>query len=61
LTTLPPNAMTVTICYKQNVYDPSAKIGEMTDVLVEKDGEAFMVSVGGFLGVGERDVAVPFS
>jgi sporulation protein YlmC with PRC-barrel domain len=64
LTTLPPNAMTVTNYYKQNVYDPSdAKIGEITDVLVDKDGkiEAFMVSVGGFLGVGEKDVAVPFS
>jgi hypothetical protein len=32
-------------------------------VLVDKDGnvEAFMVSVGGFLGVGERNVTVPFS
>ena len=64
LTTLPSNAMTVTNYYKQNVYDPAdAKIGEITDVLVDKDGKigAFMVSVGGFLGVGEKDVAVPFT
>jgi hypothetical protein len=32
-------------------------------VLVGKDGkvEAFVISVGGFLGVGEKDVAVPFN
>jgi PRC-barrel domain len=31
-------------------------------VLIEKDGRigAFIVSVGGFLGVGEKHVAVPF-
>jgi sporulation protein YlmC with PRC-barrel domain len=64
LTTLPSNSTTVTNFYKQNVYDPSdAKIGEISDVLVGKDGkvDAFIVSVGGFLGVGEKDVAVPFS
>jgi len=64
LNMLPADSTTVTNYYKQNVYDPSdAKIGEITDVLVGKDGkvEAFIVSVGGFLGVGEKDVAVPFS
>jgi sporulation protein YlmC with PRC-barrel domain len=64
LTSLPRDTSTVTNWYKQNVYDPSdAKIGEISDVLVDKDGkiEAFIVSVGGFLGVGEKDVAVPFS
>jgi sporulation protein YlmC with PRC-barrel domain len=63
LSTLPSNSTTVTNFYKQNVYDPSdAKIGEISDVLVGKDGkvDAFIVSVGGFLGVGEKDVAVPF-
>jgi sporulation protein YlmC with PRC-barrel domain len=63
LTTLPQNTTTVTNYYKQNVYDPSdSKIGEISDVLVGKDGKvtAFMISVGGFLGVGEKDVAVPF-
>jgi sporulation protein YlmC with PRC-barrel domain len=64
LTSLPTNAMTVTNWYKQNVYDPSdAKIGEIVDVLVNKEGkiDAFIVSVGGFLGIDAKDVAVPFS
>jgi sporulation protein YlmC with PRC-barrel domain len=63
LTTLPQDAITVSNYYKQNVYDPSdAKIGEISDVLLNKQGkiDAFMVGVGGFLGVGEKDVAVPF-
>jgi sporulation protein YlmC with PRC-barrel domain len=64
LNSLPSNATTVTNYYKQNVYDPSdAKIGEIMDVLVGKDGkvDAFIISVGGFLGMGEKDVAVPFT
>ena len=63
LATLPPGASTVTNWYKQDVYDPSEKkIGEISDVLVDKDGKisAFIVSVGGFLGIGEKHVAVPF-
>jgi sporulation protein YlmC with PRC-barrel domain len=64
LTALPPNASTVTNWYKQNVYDPADnKIGQISDVLVDRDGkvDAFIVSVGGFLGIGEKDVAVPFN
>ncbi len=64
LTNLPANATTVTNYYKQNVYDPSEnKIGEISDVLVTKEGriDALIVSVGGFLGIGEKDVAVPFT
>ena len=64
LSSLPANSTTVTNYYKQNVYDPSdAKIGEIGDVLVNKEGkvEAFIISVGGFLGIGNKDVAVPFS
>jgi sporulation protein YlmC with PRC-barrel domain len=63
LNSLPSNSTTVTNYYKQNVYDPSdAKIGEIGDVLVGKDGkiEAFIVSVGGFLGMGEHYVAVGY-
>jgi sporulation protein YlmC with PRC-barrel domain len=63
LTTLPQGVTTVTNYYKQNVYDPSdAKVGEISDVLLNKEGkvDAFMVSVGGFLGISEKDVAVPF-
>ena len=36
------------------------KIGEIMDVLVDRDGKihALIVGVGGFLGIGEKDVAV---
>jgi sporulation protein YlmC with PRC-barrel domain len=64
LSALPPETSTVTNWYKQDVYDPSeTKIGEITDVLVGPDGRitALIVSVGGFLGVGEKHVAVPFN
>ena len=36
------------------------KIGDVSDILFDKEGkiEAFVVSVGGFLGVGSKDVAL---
>ena len=39
------------------------KIGEVNDILLDADGKiaAVIVGVGGFLGVGEKDVAVPFN
>jgi sporulation protein YlmC with PRC-barrel domain len=64
LASIPANATTVTHWYKQSVYDPSdAKIGEIMDVLVDRDGKiaVLIVGVGGFLGMGEKDVAVPFN
>jgi sporulation protein YlmC with PRC-barrel domain len=63
LTSVPQNAAPITNYYKQNVYDPSDnKIGEITDLIVQNDGKiaAAMVGVGGFLGMGEKEVAVPF-
>jgi sporulation protein YlmC with PRC-barrel domain len=60
---LPADAVTVTHWYKQNVYDPKdSKIGEVEDVLVNKSGQitTLMIGVGGFLGAGEKDIAVPF-
>jgi sporulation protein YlmC with PRC-barrel domain len=63
-TSLPGDSATVTHWYKQNVYDPADnKIGEVMDVLVERDGKisALIIGVGGFLGMGEKDVAVPFN
>ena len=50
--------------YKQNVYDPSDnKIGGVDGPLIHKEGRvtAVIIGVGGFLGMGEKDVAVPFS
>ena len=64
LTSIPNEGLTVTHWYKQNVYDPNdSKIGEIMDVLVDRDGKvtALIVGVGGFLGAGEKDVAVPFN
>jgi sporulation protein YlmC with PRC-barrel domain len=64
MTSLPANSATVTNWYKENVYDPSDnKIGEIADVLIDREGKitAFIIGVGGFLGIGEKDVAVPFN
>ena len=56
VTRLPPGT-TVTNFYKQNVYDPS------DNKIVDKEGRvtALIIGVGGFLGMGEKDVAIPFS
>jgi sporulation protein YlmC with PRC-barrel domain len=64
MSSIPPNSATVADWYKQNVYDPSDnKIGEIMDVLLSPDGKAtaLIVGVGGFMGAGEKDVAVPFT
>ena len=64
MTGIPANSRTVTDWYKQNVYDPQQqKLGEIMDLLVNQSGqiEAAMVGVGGFLGAGEKDVAVSFN
>src|SRR5690349_24409320 len=64
MTSIPSSSRTVTDWYKQNVYDPNQqKIGEIMDLLVNPSGQidAVMVGVGGFLGAGEKDVAVSFS
>ncbi len=38
----------------------NAKIGDVSDILFEKDGkiQAYVVSVGGFLGLGSKHVAI---
>jgi len=46
------------------VYDSGGeKIGDINDLLIAGDGqvEAVVIGVGGFLGIGEKDVAVPIS
>jgi sporulation protein YlmC with PRC-barrel domain len=46
-----------------NVYnDANEKIGDINDVILDKSGKASKVilGVGGFLGMGEHNVAVPF-
>ena len=63
-TALPSEALTITDWYKQNVYDLNEnKIGDIERCSgLDKSGKvvALIVSVGGFLGAGEKDIAVPF-
>lgn len=47
-----------------DIYGPDNKsIGDVNDVLINRDGsiKAVVIGVGGFLGVGEKSVALPFS
>ena len=46
------------------VYGPDDKqIGKIDDILMDHDGKAqtVVIGIGGFLGFGKKDVAVPFS
>jgi sporulation protein YlmC with PRC-barrel domain len=64
LTTVPNNATTISTYYNEDVYDNQEnKIGDVNDILLDAGGKvsAVIVGVGGFLGVGEKDVAVPFN
>lgn len=61
---VPAAGVTVSEFYKQSVYDAhDNKIGDVNDVLLDKNGQvaAVILGVGGFLGIGEKDVAVPFN
>ena len=46
----------------QTVYAPDdAKIGSISDLIVSRDGknvQGFVIGIGGFLGIGERNVAL---
>ena len=47
----------------QSLYNPADEnVGDINDLLVNEDGSvaAVIVGVGGFLGIGEKDVAVSF-
>jgi sporulation protein YlmC with PRC-barrel domain len=60
---VPRDSLTVTDWYKQPVYDSNNnKLGDIKDVLVDSSGKinAMILGVGGILGAGEKDVAVPF-
>jgi len=48
---------------RQNVKNAASEtVGDVNDVLIARDGKivAVIVGVGGFLGLGEKDVALPF-
>jgi hypothetical protein len=64
LRSVPGDAVIIEAYYKQTVYDTADnKIGEVADLLVDKDGliRAAMLSVGGFLGLASKYVAAPFN
>jgi sporulation protein YlmC with PRC-barrel domain len=63
LTTLSPDLVSVTTYYDQNVYDSAdQKIGKVDDLLLDKDGQILvaMISVGEFLSLKRKSVAIPF-
>ena len=47
--------------YKADVYDPH-KVGKVTDLMIDSNGTVTgaIIGVGGFLGVGQKDVVIPF-
>jgi sporulation protein YlmC with PRC-barrel domain len=64
LTSLPSPSVSISEIYNQSVYDSANnKIGEVQDILLSPDGRAtaLIIGVGGFLGIGEKDVAVSFN
>jgi sporulation protein YlmC with PRC-barrel domain len=64
MSSLPSDSFTITDYYKQDVYDNGKNtVGKIDDVLIDKSGKitTLIVGVGGFLGIGEKDVALPFA
>lgn len=50
--------------YRADIYDNAEhKIGDVTDLVMDKSGniKTAVIGVGGFLGVGQKDVAIPFA
>ncbi|MDQ0422716.1 sporulation protein YlmC with PRC-barrel domain [Peteryoungia aggregata LMG 23059] len=63
LTEQAENHISVSDFMGQSIYTANDQsIGDINDLLVEQDGGivAAVVGVGGFLGIGEKNVAIPF-
>jgi sporulation protein YlmC with PRC-barrel domain len=63
LTAQSPEQISANTYIGQSVYNSADEsIGKISDLIMEKDGgiTAAIVGVGGFLGIGEKWVAVPF-
>lgn len=59
-----PSRWLVSDVYHADVYDTSNnKIGQIDDLILNSDGQikTAVIGVGGFLGVGQKDVAIPFT
>ena len=61
-----PDDMLASDVIGANVYNSAAddaeKIGDVNDIVLANDGstESVIIGVGGFLGMGEKNVAIPF-
>ncbi|MGE0850043.1 MAG: DUF937 domain-containing protein [Hyphomicrobiaceae bacterium] len=63
LATVPGDAVSVDAYRGRDVFNRAGeKIGSVTDLIIDVDGKvsAAILSVGSFLGLGEKEVAVPF-
>jgi sporulation protein YlmC with PRC-barrel domain len=64
LATVPSDVVSVATYQRRDVFNRTGeKIGTVTDLVVDNDGRitAAIISVGSFLGLGDKEVAVPFS
>ncbi len=60
----PSDAVLVSIYFNRSVYNQEGeRLGSVNDLLVRPDGSiaATVIGVGGFLGIGEKEIAVPFA
>jgi sporulation protein YlmC with PRC-barrel domain len=63
MTQMPPDLMRGSELMGIDVYGAdNQKIGDIDEVLVDRQGRihGLVVGVGGFLGIGQKDVAIPF-
>ena len=63
MTQMPPDLMRGSQLVGIDVYGAdNQKIGDIDEVLVDRQGKihGLVVGVGGFLGIGQKDVAIPF-
>ena len=63
MTQMPPDLMRGSQLTGIDVYGAdNQKIGDIDEVLVDRQGKihGLVVGVGGFLGIGQKDVAIPF-
>ena len=64
LTRSPSGAVAISLYFDRNVHNGAdEKIGTVSDLIVGPDGKitAGVIGVGGFLGIGEKEIGVPFS
>ena len=65
ITSLPSDALPISEYYynQQAVYDlQDNEVGDVNDIILDREGKvaAVIIGVGGLMGAGEKNVAVPF-